>query len=87
MKQQSKTMNKNKKNDNIKSDSFEDYLMIVQQYIEKLGDENITLHQSMEFYKEGMQDLKKAKTMLEDAKIRCQELKAQFDEQVDKKEV
>lgn len=86
MKQWIKIMDKNKKNNNIKSDSFEDYLIIIQQYIQKLSDENITLHQSMEFYKEGMQNLKKAQKMLEDAKIHCQELKAQFDEQVDKKE-
>ncbi|WP_233704061.1 exodeoxyribonuclease VII small subunit [Helicobacter mesocricetorum] len=79
-------MNKKIKNDDIKKDSFENYLTIVQQYIEKLSDEDITLHQSMEFYKEGMQTLKKAQKMLEDAKIQCQELKAQFDKQIDKKE-
>ncbi len=86
MKQQRNKMNKKIKNDDIKKDSFENYLTIVQQYIEKLSDEDITLHQSMEFYKEGMQTLKKAQKMLEDAKIQCQELKAQFDKQIDKKE-
>ncbi|MDE5602972.1 MAG: exodeoxyribonuclease VII small subunit [Helicobacter sp.] len=79
-------MNKNKKNDDIKQDSFEDYLTIIQQHIEKLSDKNITLHQSMESYKEGMKALKKAQKMLENAKIQCQELKAQFNEQLDKKE-
>lgn len=65
-------------NDTIKEENFEMYLKEISSCLEKLEDENLSLHQSMGYYKEGMEKLKKAQKMLEDAKIQCLEIKREL---------
>lgn len=58
--------------------NFEEYLENVTQCLEKLGDENISLNESLELYKNGMENLQKAQKMLEDAQVQCETLKMQY---------
>lgn len=61
--------------------NFEEYLEKITKSIEKLNDENISLNDSLRFYKEGMENLQKAQKMLENAQITCNELKAQYEKE------
>lgn len=58
--------------------SFEEYLQKVTQCLEKLGDEKIALKESLEIYKEGLENLQKAQKMLENAQLQCETLKMQY---------
>ena len=58
---------------------FEMNLKEIEECLEKLNDENIGLHESMEFYKKGMETLKEAQKMLENAQTQCNEIKMQFE--------
>lgn len=73
-------MQHNNENQNPIQENFEEYLAIITQCLEKLGDENLSLHESLQLYKEGMIHLKKAQNMLENAQFQCDELKKQFQE-------
>ncbi|MDD6055091.1 MAG: exodeoxyribonuclease VII small subunit [Helicobacter sp.] len=63
--------------------NFEEYLEKITKSIEKLNDENISLNDSLRFYKEGMENLQKAQKMLENAQITCNELKAQYEKEAE----
>lgn len=58
--------------------SFEEYLSIISQCLEKLEQEEITLNESLEIYKKGMENLQKAQKILENAQLQCDELKMQY---------
>lgn len=58
--------------------SFEEYLSIISQCLEKLEQEEITLNESLEIYKKGMENLQKAQRILENAQLQCDELKMQY---------
>ncbi|MDY4426485.1 MAG: exodeoxyribonuclease VII small subunit [Helicobacter sp.] len=58
---------------------FEMNLKEIEECLEKLNDENIGLHESMEIYKKGMETLKEAQKMLENAQAQCNEIKMQFE--------
>ena len=58
---------------------FEMNLKEIEECLEKLNDENIGLHESMEIYKKGMETLKEAQKMLENAQTQCNEIKMQFE--------
>lgn len=62
-----------------KNKGFEGYIKEIQECLEKLNDENIGLHESMEIYKKGMERLKEAQKMLEEAQMQCNEIKMQFE--------
>ncbi len=53
----------------MKDDNFELKLNEIKQIIEKLNEPDITLADSMKFYKDGLKSLKDATKMLEDAKL------------------
>ncbi|EES89562.1 exodeoxyribonuclease VII small subunit [Helicobacter canadensis] len=58
---------------------FEMSLKEIEECLEKLNDDNIGLHESMEIYKKGMKSLKEAQKMLENAQMQCNEIKMQFE--------
>lgn len=58
--------------------SFEEYLSIISRCLEKLEQEEITLNESLEIYKKGMENLQKAQRILENAQLQCDELKMQY---------
>lgn len=58
--------------------SFEEYLSIISQCLEKLEQEEITLNEGLEIYKKGMENLQKAQKILENAQLQCDELKMQY---------
>lgn len=58
--------------------SFEEYLSIISQCLEKLEQEEITLNESLEIYKKGIENLQKAQKILENAQLQCDELKMQY---------
>ena len=62
-----------------KKKDFEMNLKEIEECLEKLNDENIGLHESMEIYKKGMETLKEAQKMLENAQTQCNEIKMQFE--------
>lgn len=53
---------------------FEDKIEKAKEYLDKLVQPNITLSDSMKFYKEGMKELEYATTLLEDAKLQFEEI-------------
>jgi exodeoxyribonuclease VII small subunit len=61
----------NKKNDEI---SFESKIEEAKKLLEKLIDPNITLSNSVEVYKKGMNELEMAQKLLDDAKLNFQQL-------------
>ena len=61
----------NKKNDEI---SFESKIEEAKKLLEKLIDPNITLSNSVEEYKKGMNELEMAQKLLDDAKLNFQQL-------------
>lgn len=58
--------------------NFEEYLEYATQALEKLGDENISLNESLELYKKGMENLQKAQKLLETAQVQCETIKMQY---------
>ncbi len=58
--------------------SFEDYLSVISQCLEKLEDDNLALNEGLALYREGMENLQKAQKILEDAQLQCEELKMQY---------
>lgn len=65
-------------NTESKQVSFEEYLSIISQCLEKLEQEEITLNEGLEIYKKGMENLQKAQKILENAQLQCDELKMQY---------
>lgn len=72
---------KNHKNSQKHTDSelteqdFETLLQKAKDALNKLNSQDITLQESLSLYKQGMQDLKNAQRILEDAKLQYQEIK------------
>ena len=58
--------------------NFEEYLEKAAQCLEKLDDENISLNESLELYKNGMENIKQAQELLENAQLQCEALKMQY---------
>ena len=58
--------------------SYQEYLSIISQCLEKLEQEEITLNEGLEIYKKGMENLQKAQKILENAQLQCDELKMQY---------
>ncbi len=56
--------------------SFEDKIKKSKEILDKLMDPEITLENSVKFYKEGLKELQEAQTLLEEAKIAFEELGA-----------
>lgn len=71
-------MKKTNDTENKQEVSFEEYLSIISQCLEKLEQEEITLNESLEIYKKGMENLQKAQKILENAQLQCDELKMQY---------
>lgn len=71
-------MKKANDTENKQEVSFEEYLSIISQCLEKLEQEEITLNESLEIYKKGMENLQKAQKILENAQLQCDELKMQY---------
>jgi len=55
-------------------ESFENKIEIAQQLLEKLIDPNITLSQSVDIYKKGINELTDAQKLLDEAKLEFEEL-------------
>lgn len=62
----------------IQKMSFEDYLNVVSQCLEKLEDENLALEDGLKIYQEGVENLKKAQKILENVQLQCEEIKIQY---------
>jgi exodeoxyribonuclease VII small subunit len=58
----------------IETDTFENKIVEAQKLLEKLIDPEITLSNSVEVYKNGMQELEIAQKLLDDAKLEFKEL-------------
>jgi len=58
----------------IEKNRFEDKIVEAQKLLEKLIDPEITLSQSVEVYKKGMNELESAQKLLEEAKLEFKEL-------------
>jgi exodeoxyribonuclease VII small subunit len=56
------------------SSTFEEKLEKSKKLIEKLMDPEITLEESVKIYKEGLETIKEAQKMLEDAKLKVEEI-------------
>ena len=56
------------------SNSFEDKIVEAQKLLEKLIDPEITLSNSVEVYKNGMNELMQAQKLLDEAKLEFKEL-------------
>jgi exodeoxyribonuclease VII small subunit len=54
--------------------SFEEKLEKSKDLIDKLMNPEITLEESIKIYKEGLETIKKAQKMLEDAKLKIEEI-------------
>jgi len=54
--------------------TFEKKLQESKEIIEKLMDSEITLEESIKLYKDGLKKIKEAQKMLEDAKLKVQEI-------------
>ncbi len=58
-----------------KTSSFEEKIAHAKQILEKLMDPEITLAESVKAYEEGMKELQKAAKMLEEAKLKINQVK------------
>ncbi|WP_456057836.1 exodeoxyribonuclease VII small subunit [Campylobacter hominis] len=56
------------------TENFETKLNKIDVLLEKLDDENLTLKQSVEFYKNGVKLIKEARDLLEKAKLEVTEI-------------
>lgn len=61
--------------------SFEDKIKKSKEILEKLMDPEITLENSVKFYKEGIRELKEAQKLLEEAKLTFEELHVDNEEE------
>ena len=59
-----------------KPSTFEEKLAHAKQILEKLMDPEITLAESVKAYEEGMKELKEAAQMLEEAKLKVNQVKS-----------
>lgn len=66
--------NENKILDDIQSQDFEKHLQTITEALAMLEDENISLHKSLEIYKNGKEALMKAQKILDNAKLEFCEL-------------
>ncbi|MCX2716158.1 exodeoxyribonuclease VII small subunit [Helicobacter sp. MIT 21-1697] len=71
----SQTNVENKKNEAIQEEDFEGMLERAKEVLGKLNAQEITLKESLALYEQGMQSLKNAQEILEQAKLQYQELK------------
>lgn len=69
-----KTSQKHKDSELAEQD-FETLLQKAKEALSKLNSQDITLQESLNLYKQGMQDLKNAQRILENAKLQYQEIK------------
>ncbi|TLD81011.1 exodeoxyribonuclease VII small subunit [Helicobacter sp. MIT 05-5293] len=56
-----------------KEENFEEMVEFAKKVLGKLSSQEITLKESLQLYEQGMESLKKAQSLLEDAKIKYQE--------------
>lgn len=61
-----------KENDE-KEENFEEMVEFAKKVLNKLSSQEITLKESLQLYEQGMESLKKAQNLLENAKIKYQE--------------
>ena len=71
----SQTNTENKKNEITQEEDFEDVLERAKEVLSKLNAQEITLKESLALYEQGMQSLKNAQEILEQAKLQYQEFK------------
>lgn len=55
---------------------FEDRIKQTKEILQKLNTQDLSLKESLELYKQGMQELKNAQDLLEKAKLEYEEIKA-----------
>lgn len=55
---------------------FEDKIKQTKEILQKLNTQDLSLKESLELYKQGMQELKNAQNLLEKAKLEYEEIKA-----------
>lgn len=55
---------------------FEDKIKQTKEILQKLNTQDLNLKESLELYKQGMQELKNAQDLLEKAKLEYEEIKA-----------
>ena len=67
-------INENEILDDIQSQDFEKYIETITKALEMLEDDNISLHKSLEIYKNGKEALMKAQKILDNAKLEFCEL-------------
>jgi len=60
----------------MKHKSFEEKLEHSKEILEKLMDPEVTLEKSVELYEEGLQEIKSAQKMIEDAKLKVQTIES-----------
>ncbi len=58
----------------IKQKTFEEHLKLSKEYIDKLLDSEVTLEESIELYKKALNTIDLAQKMLEDAKLKVEEI-------------
>ncbi len=58
----------------MKQATFEEKLELAKGYIEQLMNPEITLEESITIYKKGLQTIKEAQQMLEEAKLKVEEI-------------
>ncbi len=71
----SQTNTENKKNEITQEEDFEGMLERAKEVLSKLNAQEITLKESLALYEQGMQSLKNAQEILEQAKLQYQEFK------------
>ena len=59
----------------MKTTTFEEKLELGKEYIEKLMDKDVTLEESIELYKKAQIVIAEAQKMLEEAKLKVEEIK------------
>jgi len=62
----------------MKAKSFEEELEYGKEILQKLMDPEITLEESVKLYEEGMQSIRKAQKMIEEAKLKVEQIEAEF---------
>jgi len=62
----------------MKAKSFEEELEHGKEILQKLMDPEITLEESVKLYEEGMQSIRKAQKMIEEAKLKVERIEAEF---------
>ena len=65
----------------MKEAGFEEHLEQSRKILEKLMDPEITLEESVKLYEEGMETIRRARKMIEEAKLRVEEIEAKHREE------